>query len=76
MHATLVVVDTLVVGVLDTVDTMEDLLLWVVVGYEQVGCMVFEQDSSFSSVFVAPKVFVATCNLWMIRVLHVAVDTR
>ena len=37
MHTALVEVDTLVVGVVYTVDTVEAVLLWVGIGSKQVG---------------------------------------
>ena len=76
MHATLVEVDTLLVGVVGTVDTVEAVLLCVVVGFGQMGYLGFEQDSSCSSGFVAPKVFVVTPYCWRIRLLRVDVDTH
>ena len=76
MHDALVEVDTLVVGVMGTVDTVEDVLLCVGVVFGQVGYLGFEQDSSCSSGFVAPKVFVVTRHCWRICLLRVAVYTR
>ena len=54
MHAELVEVDTVVVGVVGTVDNVETVLLCVGVGSDKVGYLGFEQDSSCSSGFVAP----------------------
>ena len=51
IYNALVDVDTLVVGVVGTMDTVEDVLLWVDVGSYQVGYLGFEQDSSCSSCF-------------------------
>ena len=59
-----------------TVDTMEAVLLRVGIVFGQVGYLGFEQDSSRSSGFVAPKVFVVTCHCWRICVLSVAIDMR
>ena len=75
MHAALVEVDTILVGVVGTLDTVEDVLLCVGVGFGQVGYLGFEQYSSCSSGFVAPNVFVVTCHCWRICLLRVAVDT-
>ena len=76
MSAALVEVDTLVVEVVGTVNTVEAVLLCVVFGFGQVGYLGFEQDSSCSSGFVAPKVFVVTRHCWRICLLHVSVDRR
>ena len=76
MHASLVEVDTLVVGVVGTVDIMEAVLLCVGVGFGQVENLVFEQDSSYSSGFVALKVFVVTHHCCRICLRRVAVDMR
>ena len=76
MHAALVEVDTLVVGVVGTVDTVEAVLLCVGVGFGQVVYMGFEQDLSCSSGSVAPKGFAVTRHCCRICLLRVAVDTR
>ena len=76
MHAALVEVDTLMVGVVGTVNTLEAVLLCVGVVFSQVGLLGFELDSSYSSGFVAPNVFVVTRHFWRICLLLVAVYTR
>ena len=76
MHDELVEVDTLVVAVVGTVDTVEAVLLCVGVVFGQVGYLGFEQYSSCSSGFLAPNVFVVTRHFWRISLLRVAVDTR
>ena len=76
MHDELVEVDTIVVGVLGTADTVEAVLLCLGVVVGQVVQMDFEQDSSCSSGFVVPDVFVVTRHCWRICLLPVAVDTR
>ena len=76
MHAKLVEVDTVVVGVVGTVDTVEAVLFCVGVGFSQVVYLGFEQDSSCSSGFVAPNFFVVTRHYWRICLLRVAVDMR
>ena len=64
------------VGVMVTVDTMEAVLLRVGIVFGQVGYLGFEQDSSRSSGFVAPNVFVVTRHCWEIWLVHVSVDTH
>ena len=76
MHSALVEVDTFLVGVVSIVYTVEAFLLCVCVVFGQVGYLSFEQDSSCSSGFVAPKVFVVTRHCWRICLLCVAVDMR
>ena len=57
MYAALVEVDTLVMGVVSSVDNVESFLLYVGVVFGQVGYLGFEQDSLCSSAFVRQKVF-------------------
>ena len=76
MNASLVEVDTLVVGVVGIMDTVESVLFCVGVVFGLIGYMGFEQDSSCSSVFVAPIFVVVTRHCWRIFLLRVAVGTR
>ena len=76
MHAALVEVGTLVVENIGNVDTVEAVLLCVGFVFGQVGYLGFEQDSSCSFGFVAPKVFVVTRHCWRACLIRVAIDTR
>ena len=76
VYAALVDDDNLVVGVAGTVDTVEAVLLCVDFVFGQVGYLGFEQDSSCSFGFVAPKVFVVTRHCWRACLIRVPIDTR